>query len=203
MVGREVIADQVIQEIERDRLFYDESGGGATFSGGEPLAQPELLEALLAICRALDIHTAVDTSGLAGSEHILRLMPLVDVWLYDVKTVDPAVHMEVVGCSNDRILENLRLLSASGARIIVRVPVIPGVNDDSESFDSLAALISSLDGRRPDRLDLLPYHEIGADKYLRLGRAHDLQAANRPTEKSIRNVADFFRRLGLEVKIGG
>ena len=77
------------------------------------------------------------------------------------------------------------------------------MNDDSESFDSLAALISSLDGRRPDRLDLLPYHEIGADKYLRLGRAHDLQAANRPTEKSIRNVADFFRRLGLEVKIGG
>ncbi|MEW6106742.1 MAG: glycyl-radical enzyme activating protein [Bacillota bacterium] len=203
MVGRAMSVDEVMRELERDRIFYDESGGGATFSGGEPLAQPEFLEDLLAACRVVDIHTAVDTSGIARFELVEKLAPLVDVWLYDIKTVHPALHMKTVGCPNDEVLRNLRLLAAKEARIILRVPVIPGVNDDNESLAQLADLILSLGGRRPERLDLLPYHKIGVDKYLRLGRTYGLQATEEPNKQHIEDIASFFRTLGLEVKIGG
>ncbi len=203
MVGRVVSVSDVMREIERDRAFYDESGGGATFSGGEPLAQPDFLEDMLAACRVADIHTAVDTSGIARPEVVERLAPLVDVWLYDVKAVDPALHMNVAGCPNDAVLGNLRLLAARRARVILRVPVVPGVNDDDESLRQLAGLVSSLEGRRPERLDLLPYHGIGADKYLRLGRAYGLEAVGEPGEQRIGDIAVFFGSLGLEVKVGG
>ncbi|MGE5593705.1 MAG: glycyl-radical enzyme activating protein, partial [Betaproteobacteria bacterium] len=181
----------------------DESGGGATFSGGEPLAQPEFLEDLLAACRAVDIHTAVDTSGIASLELVERLAPLVDVWLYDVKTLDPALHLRTVGCPNDDVLGNLRHLAAKGARVILRVPVIPGMNDDGESLAHLAEFVSSLEGRRPERLDLLPYHKIGADKYERLGRTYALETLGEPDTRHIDDIAGFFKKLGFEVKIGG
>lgn len=203
MVGRAVSVDDVMRELERDRIFYDESGGGATFSGGEPLAQPEFLESLLTACRAADIHTAVDTSGIARLELVGRLAPLVDVWLYDIKAVDPALHLQAVGCPNDEVLRNLRFLAAEGARVILRVPVIPGINDDEESLARLADFISSLDGRRPERLDLLPYHKIGVDKYPRLGRTYGLETMGEPDPQHIDHIAGFFRTLGLEVKIGG
>lgn len=202
-VGRDVTVDQVMQEIERDRVFYDESSGGVTFSGGEPLAQPEFLEALLAACRAVDIDTAVDTSGIAEQKHIQRILPLVDVWLYDLKTVDPVRHMEVTGCVVDPVLENLRLLTDNAATVILRIPIIPGVNTDTGGLDLMREFISSLDKSSLDRLDLLPYHEIGLDKYLRLGREYTFKVEKVPTEKEIGRIADFFRKTGLQVKVGG
>jgi pyruvate formate lyase activating enzyme len=203
VVGRLVSVDEVMRELERDRIFYDESGGGATFSGGEPLAQPEFLEDLLVACRAADIHTAVDTSGVGGRGLVERLAPLVGVWLYDIKVLDPEIHLRKVGLPNEDVLGNLRALTAKGASVILRVPVIPGVNDDQESLRRFAELISSLEGRRPERLDLLPYHKIGVDKYKRLGRAYSLEALEGPDAGRMDRIADFFRVLGLEVKIGG
>jgi len=128
---------------------------------------------------------------------------LVDVWLYDLKTVDPVRHMEVTGCVVDPVLANLRLLTDNAATVILRIPIVPGVNMDMGSLALIREFISSLDKRGLDRLDLLPYHEIGLDKYLRLGREYTLKVEKVPTKEEIGRIADFFRKTGFQVKVGG
>jgi pyruvate formate lyase activating enzyme len=201
LVGRETTVDAVMEEVLRDRVFYDESGGGVTFSGGEPLAQPEFLHALLAACRAASLPTAVDTCGFASRERLLALAPLVDLFLFDVKLVDDARHRALTGLPAAPILDNLRALGAAHGNVWIRVPVVPGHTDAEADVAATAALVASLPGVR--RVCLLPYHRTGAPKASRLGRAYALPEIVPPPPESLETLAALFRDRGLAVQIGG
>jgi pyruvate formate lyase activating enzyme len=195
-VGQPMTSAQVLDEVARDLIFYDESGGGVTFSGGEPLLQSDFLLDLLRGCRARHIHSAVDTSGFASSQLILRVAELTDLFLYDVKVMDPARHKAATGVSNVIILDNLRRLSRSGARLWIRVPVIPGINDDAENFHALGRFLDNLPG--VERVDLLPYHRTGVSKFKRMGEVCHF-SARPPTPAEVKPLADILIALKLPV----
>ena len=201
VAGREMAVDDVVDEISRDRVFYEESGGGVTFSGGEPLAQPEFLLSCLEACRALGLHAAIDTCGFAPREIVVAAAALSDLVLFDLKAVDPGVHERLTGASNSPILQNLRALAGGRPELWVRIPVVPGVNDDLESMAFWAALAGSLKGVR--RVSLLPYHRLGEEKAARLARDVVFRPGAAPDAQSLAGLAEPFRRAGLAVTIGG
>lgn len=201
IVGREMTVAQVMAEIERDVPFYDESGGGVTFSGGEPLFQPDFLFALLQACREQEIHTALDTCGFAPWETLDRIRKTVDLFLYDLKLMDDARHRTFTGASNEPIIRNLRALSQRGHDIILRVPVIPGVNDDEEDVHQIGQFAASLPDLR--QVDLLPYHHTAAQKYERLHKAYRLPETRPPSDGRMSEIARIMQGLGLQVNIGG
>ncbi len=200
LAGRRMTVSEVIDEIEKDLVFYDESGGGVTFSGGEPFSQPYFLESLLDACRSHGIHTVVDTCGHADSELFLQLSEKVDQFLFDLKLLDPSEHEKYTGVSNEVILENLTSLARKGKSIIIRFPVIPGVNDGVDHIRRMVAFLSSLDLKR---IDLLPYHRIGVEKYRRLGMPYLLEGLEPPSEDHIREIATQFEREEFAVRVGG
>ncbi|MCX5653142.1 MAG: glycyl-radical enzyme activating protein [Planctomycetota bacterium] len=201
MVGRRMSVAEVMAEVLKDRVFYEESGGGATFSGGEPLLQPKFLAALLRDCRAAGIHTTVDTCGFAPREDLLAVAPLADLFLYDLKFMDEARHARYTGASNVSILENLRALGRIHSNIWVRVPIIPGFNDSAEQLDALARFAAATPGVR--QVNVLPYHEAGAYKSSRVGRPYRLEKIAPPSAERMEAVAARFRGFGLNVKVGG
>jgi pyruvate formate lyase activating enzyme len=189
---------EVMDEVRRDLPFYAASGGGVTISGGEPLAQPRFLEALLRAARAEGIHTTLDTSGHAPWTVLDAVRGLVDLFLYDLKRADDDGHRRWTGVSNATLLDNLRALSARGHRIVVRVPVIAGVNEDPVAADAIAALAAGLPG--VERIELLPGHRYAGGKYERLGRrAPDVGAV--PDER-LGAIAERMRRHAVAVRAG-
>jgi len=192
---------QVMEEIERDLVFFDESSGGATFSGGEPLAQPEFLRLLLEASERLGVHRAVDTSGHAEAETLDRIAEKTDLFLYDLKLIDPEKHLAFTGVSNDRILENLERLNAAGAAVVIRFPLIPGVNDDMESVKALGRFAAGL--KHPPPVDILPFHRAGMQKYSRMGRKYPMHDTAPPSEEMKRTAADGLSAFGLEVYLEG
>lgn len=200
LAGRAMSVSQVLEEVERDRIFYDESSGGVTLSGGEPLAQPLFAEAVLAACRARRIHTALDTCGMAPTESLLRVSAEADIVLYDVKLVDEALHQRHTGASNRPILDNLGALAKTGREVVVRYPLIPGVNDGEEALAALAECLAALGLRR---LDVLPYHRTGIDKYRRLGLRCPAEGIEGQDPRRVAAIAEALARGGLTVGIGG
>ena len=200
MIGQSLSVDEVMAEIEKDRVFHDESGGGVTFSGGEPLARPRFLETLLDTCRARGVHTAIDTCGFAPREIALRLGSRADLILYDLKFIDSARHAKYTGVPNHRILENLRALLAAGQSLVVRVPIIPGINDTDSDILALRDFLATLPLRR---LELLPYHQTGAAKYRRLGWPYRLNELKPPTAARMHELAAVFAHTDRSVTIGG
>jgi pyruvate formate lyase activating enzyme len=191
----------LVDEIARDRPFFDASGGGVTFSGGEPLAQPAFLLDCLRMCRERGLHAAVDTSGYAAHSVALAVAAAADLVLFDLKHPDPALHEQFTGAPLGVIADNLRALDAAGARLWIRVPVIPGVNDDAAARDGFVALLGTL--RRAHPVWLLPYHETAAAKYARLGRVYGFEpSAVRPAE-GVPALAVALRAAGHDVRIGG
>ena len=142
--GREITVEEVLAEIERETPFHDQSGGGVTFSGGEPLMQRSFLLALLRACRERDIHTVVDTSGYTNWEALDSIREYTNLFLYDLKLMDNERHKQYTGVSNELILQNLKLLSERGHPVYVRIPLIPGVNDDEPSLCESAELLASM-----------------------------------------------------------
>lgn len=201
MVGRMMTVAQVMAEVERDVTFYDESGGGATFSGGEPLLQPHFLRALLEACREREIHTALDTCGFAPWEVLDGLREVVDLFLYDLKLMDDARHRQFTGVSNATVLSNLRALAERGHDLVLRVPIIPGITDDEENVRQIGAFAAALPLLR--RVDVLPYHRAGADKYGRLNRCYDLPEVRPPADERIAQVVRALEALDLHVNVGG
>lgn len=201
IVGREMAVVQVMAEIERDVAFYDESGGGVTFSGGEPLLQRDFLLALLRACKEKEIHTAVDTCGFATWETLDGIRKHVNLFLYDLKLMDEAKHRKFTGVSNELILRNLEVLSAQGHNIFLRVPVIPGINDDEESVRQIGTFAATLP--HLDQVDILPYHQAAAEKHHRLNRIYDLPETRPPSDERMAAIAQILGGFGLHVKIGG
>jgi pyruvate formate lyase activating enzyme len=209
LVGRTMTVDQTMDEVLKDRIFFDDSGGGLTVSGGEPLMQAAFVRQLLESCRDAGISTAVDTCGYGDRGDLLALAPVTDVFLYDVKTLDEARHMCHTGVSNAVILENLRALAAIHSEIWLRVPLIAGFNDSAQNLTATAQLAASLPGI--SQVHLLPYHELGMHKseYLdRLGACPNFPGAGMfaggiPSPASLSEAAGIFLSFGLNVQIGG
>lgn len=201
MAGQELTVSEVMAEIEKDTAFYDESFGGVTFSGGEPLAQPDFLFALLKACRGHQIHTVLDTSGFSTWNVLDRIRNFVDMFLFDLKVMDDLQHRRVTGVSNRTILENLQALSADGHRIRIRLPIIPGITDDDDNILAIGAFAAGLPSIPP--IDLLPYHHLAAAKYERLGKGYRLPDSRPPTEDTLTRLANLLRSQGLTVNTKG
>lgn len=201
IIGQEMTVDQVMNEIEKDVIFYDDSGGGVTFSGGEPLMQPEFLLALLKRCRAQDIHTAVDTTCYAEPEIVRKVAAQADLFLCDIKHMDAATHEHFTGVNNDRILYNIKELSKIGKNIVIRLPVVPGFNDDPVNIERTADFAASLGN--VVQIGILPYNPGGMEKSARLATKLDLMHAGVPSEEKIKGIAKTFKNCGFDVKIGG
>ncbi len=168
VVGQERSADEILLEVEKDRLFYERSGGGLTVSGGEPMYTFDFTLELCQKAKKKGLHVCVETAGVADFEQYRRLMPYVDILLFDYKLTDPEKHLQYVGISNEPILSNLRRLDALGVKIILRCPIIPGVNDDKAHFSAIAELASEL--RHCSEIQIEPYHKLGLSKALHLGK---------------------------------
>jgi pyruvate formate lyase activating enzyme len=201
LVGREVSAQEILREIEKDSVFYDQSGGGVTFSGGEPLMQPEFLTALLLLSKDRGFHTAVDTSCYAEPGILEPIIELTDLFLCDLKHLDPVKHREFTDVDNGRILDNLRLLSTRAHRIIVRIPVIGGFNDQPAEIGAIGEFVKSL--KTVKQIDLLPYNSGGFSKAERLEKQQAVMKATRPTDEQMRELAELLEQMGFQVKTGG
>ena len=200
IVGETMTETEVMSEIVRDRVFFEESGGGVTFSGGEPFMQPAFLSSLLDRCRDEGISTAVETAGLAERGQLLAAASRIDLFLYDVKHMDSAKHREYTGRGNEIVLANLAALASVHAHVIVRFPVIPGVNDDKDNVDLMVAMMRRLGLRE---IDLLPYHLFGTDKYKRLGRPYQLAQLQAPSGEAMESIRRVFADAGIEARVGG
>jgi pyruvate formate lyase activating enzyme len=201
IIGRETTVSKVMAEVERDVIFYDQSGGGVTFSGGEPLMQPDFLLALLNQCRAMNIHTAVDTSCYAEPEIVESVVERTDLFLCDLKHMDNEMHERFTGVGNNLILENIRLISQAGKKIVIRIPIIPGFNDDLGNIEATGKFTASLPG--VGRIDILPFNRGGIEKSVRLtGEIKPIQIET-PDKEQISSIAENLSRYVFEVKIGG
>ncbi len=200
-VGWRTSVDDLLAEIEKDRIFFDTSGGGVTFSGGEPLMQVSFLTALLAGCRRWGIHTVVDTSGYASPDELQQAAAHTDLFLFDLKIVDPQAHLRLTGCDNQPILDNLAWLDRAGKAVIVRFALVPGMTDDTRNIDAIADLMSASTSLR--RVDILPFHRIAAGKYRRLQHTNPFSEIEPPDLEAIDKVRKRFENHGLDVHIGG
>jgi pyruvate formate lyase activating enzyme len=201
MSGRSMTVEEVLAEISKDTVFYDDSGGGVTFSGGEPLMQREFLRVLLEACCARGIHTAVDTCGYAPFESFEVLAPVTNLFLYDLKFVDDSRHIQYTGVSNDLILENLRSLGKIHSRIWIRIPIIPSVNDSPGQMEAMAHLAASIPG--VEQVNLLPYHATAIHKFKRLGKEYPLADVQPPSVDFMESMVRKFAARGLNAKVGG
>jgi len=201
IIGREVAVQEVLDEIQKDRIFYEESGGGVTLSGGEPLAQPEFLMCLLDELEKKDIHTVLDTSGNVPFNLLDKVSEKVNLFLYDLKVMDEERHRRFTGESNILILENLKRLTGKDKKIIIRIPVLAGVNDDQENVRKTAEFLRRCGSIR--KINLLPYHRGGEEKYKRLERRKTFPKFHSPSQSKIQAMQEMFSAYGLTTKIGG
>jgi pyruvate formate lyase activating enzyme len=200
-VGTVMKVDELVAVIEKDQLFYDESGGGVTFSGGEPLAQPAFLAAVLEECNRRELHTALDTSGYAPAEVVERIMPLLQLVLFDLKVMDAAMHRRFTGVSNETILDNLKRIDQAATPLHIRIPLIPGMTDGENNLEQIAELAASLSSLQG--IDLLPFHRIGSEKYRRLGLEAPLSGLIPPPQENVEWIKTKFESAGFNVTIGG
>lgn len=166
--GKAYTADALLAEILKDKRFYLNSGGGVTFSGGECMLQLDFLADILKKCKEQGVHTAVDTAGHIPFSHFQRILPYTDLFLYDIKCYSSEKHKKYVGVTNEKILENLQKLFHSGAKIWIRIPVIPGVNDTPEEMENIRTLLAQYG--KPEKIELLPFHAMGEHKYTAIGK---------------------------------
>ena len=199
MQGREVTPEEVIEEVLRDRIFYENSGGGVTLSGGEPLFQPDFCLELLTQARAAGLHTALDTCGHVPWESLEASLPLTDLYLYDLKGLDAEAHREATGADNALILDNLRQLADRGPELLLRVPVIPGHNDSTEELAQLGKLAATL--RAP--VELLGYHRLGQGKFASLGMKTPELPETGLTREQMSDLAATVREQGVPCSIEG
>jgi pyruvate formate lyase activating enzyme len=201
IVGREMTVDEVLDEVEKDRIFYEQSGGGVTLSGGDPAVQTGFAEAILDGCRARGLRTAVDTAGFSSNGAIERLASKTDLVLFDLKVMDEVRHRDVTGVPNGPILENLGKLAAAGTEVWVRIPLVAGVNDDDGNIARTIAFLRSL--RTIRQVGVLPYHSGGLEKARRIGKEAKFRKFESPSEPKIAAVEAAFREAGFEVRRGG
>lgn len=201
IVGQDVTVGEIIDIIERDRIYYRRSGGGLTLSGGESLTQPDFAVALLRAAKERGINTAMESTGFADFSVISRYLPYLDLYLMDIKHMNSAKHKEFTSQPNELILENARKITDAGTRLIVRTPVIPTFNATKEEIGEIAKFASSLKG--VTQMHILPYHRIGTDKYKGLGRDYSLTGIEPPSKELMNELLEVVNSYGLKGQIGG
>ena len=199
LLGREQTAEEIMEDILRDRELYAVSGGGVTFSGGEPFLQPELLAQLLRRCREEGIPTAVESAVCVPYEVIAPLLPLVDEMICDIKSMDCAAHEAATGQPNTLILQNIRAMAGTGRTLLLRTPVIPGFNDTPQAIGEIAAFIASLPGRH--RYELLPFRGLCSGKYAALGRRFDAAELQTPSAETMRGLCGAAAANGADCRV--
>ena len=195
LVGREVTVDEALEEVMKDKVFYENSKGGLTISGGEPLAQPGFTKELFKRAKSEGIHTALDTSGYAAWSVIEEVLEHVDLVLYDIKQMDSEKHREYTGVPNELILENLRKLDAKGKPIWVRIPLILGLNDDEINFRKIGEFLSEI--KHLERVDILRYHKLAESKYEHTGQEYSLKGLDTPEKDEVEHLKEILEGLGV------
>jgi len=213
MSGKMYSITDLLEIIERERVHIDQSGGGVTFSGGEPLMHPEFLIEMLKACGDRGFHRTVDTCGFAPTGTLLEVAKHTDLFLYDLKMMDPEQHKKWTGVDNVRILKNLKILAEAGSNINIRIPFIRNVNTQEEEIIKMAQFIASLPWKTNDSeiaihrkrplVNILPYHDIARGKYDKLHMEYNHELMQEPTQDELNNVIDIFSKYGLEAEIGG
>lgn len=203
VVGKEYTPSEIVSKAEKDRVFMEQSGGGVTFSGGEPMMQFEfLLEALQELKKA-GFHTTVDTSGYATAERFRAIMPFTDLFLFDLKNFDDVAHKKYTGVSNELILSNFDMLLNEGAEVMVRVPVIPGVTANVEFMKQLYEFLDIRKGKKIREIDLLPYHKTGSSKYRRFEIEDRMTGIDQISNGHLDEYVEILKPLGIRIKKGG
>lgn len=202
-VGKYYSVNDLLDIIGKERVFINESNGGVTFSGGEPMLQSEFLKEALIACKEQGYHTAVDTSGYSSSESFKSIIPFTDLFLFDLKHLNSSIHLQLTGVSNEKILENFKLLIECGKDIMVRIPVIPGENDDNNNFERLIHFLTESNTGSLKKINLLPYHKIGSSKYKRFNMPYTMKNTEKPTSERMNQLKEMFSETGIKVKIGG
>lgn len=201
LAGQENTVETILEKLKKDGIYYRNSGGGITFSGGEPFVQHEFLEQLLKGCKANGWHNAIETTGFTTKKILERMLPLLDLVLMDIKHMNDEEHTKTVGVSNKTLLENAGFIADSGTRLIIRVPVIPGFNDDLMNIRATAGFAVSLNN--VSELHLLPYHRLGQEKYGYLHREYPYEGTVPPTRIDIMELKKVVESYGLHCSIGG
>ncbi len=202
IVGKVVDTKYIMKEIRKDIIFYEESNGGVTFSGGEPLLQSEFLIALIDSCSKEDIHTAIDTTGYGSQKLLKSLLGKLNLYLYDLKFIDDKLHQKYTGVSNESILKNLEYLNSENESVIIRIPIIPGITDTRSNIADLGGYISQLSSIT--EVNILPYNHLGEGKYPRLNRHYRLgNKVRTPSDKELNKIKYEFESHGTKVSIGG
>ncbi len=203
MVGKEYSPDELVKKAEKDRVFMEQSGGGVTFSGGEPLMQFDFLLKTLQAMKRAGFHTAVDTSGYTSPERLRAILPYTDLFLYDIKHLDPETHLKFTGISNDLILSNFDMLLDAGAKMMIRVPVIPGVTADKEYMELFGSFIERRKTNKIKEINLLPYHKTGSSKYRRFGLPDRMTGVGPISNSHLDEYVEILKPLGIHIKKGG
>lgn len=199
--GRQYTVDEVYDLVMKDEVVYKNSGGGITISGGEPLLHREFNVELLKRCQEAGINTAIETAGYVPFTTIEAVSPYTDTFLFDCKAFTEAVHEEWVGVSNQLILENIRKLTDIHDNVVIRVPLIPGVNDSDEEFGRIVEFVSSL--RQINSMHILPFHHFGSGKYSLIGIDYECAHFEDENEEQVTHCAALARTAGLKVNVGG
>jgi pyruvate formate lyase activating enzyme len=201
-IGKYYSVEALLDEVKRDQVFYRETNGGVTCSGGEPLDQAKFLELFLEQCRKYKIPTALDTSGYADLRIVERISHLIDLFLFDIKHLDNTIHKKFTGVYNDVILENFDWIVNSGHDVIARIPIITGINADPGYISSLINYLNERKCNNFDEVHLLPYHHIGCAKYSKFNiKSND--GFKEPSRDILEGFADQCREKGFKTKIGG
>ena len=200
-VGKDMTALEVTNELKKDRVFYEESKGGITVSGGEPLLQVDFSYDILKKCKEEGIHTVVDTSGYGSWEGLEKLATVTDLFLYDLKLIDDKGHRKYIGVSNKIILDNIKKLSDMDKNIFIRIPIIENINDGEKDIADFIKFISTL--KNIEKVNLIPYHDMGKKKYERLELKYKLDDMKPPSEARMEEIKNEFLKKNLKVEIGG
>jgi pyruvate formate lyase activating enzyme len=198
-MGEKLSAGEVFEKVNKDVEFYRNSEGGVTVSGGEPLSQPDFVAALFKLCQDKGIHTCIDTCGFATIEALEKVLPYTSLWLFDIKLSDSAAHRKWTGRPNEEILRNLRVVVFRGADVIIRVPLISGINDSAEELKNIASIAAGL--KKPPKVNLLPYHRFGVGKYQMLDRQYQLSELITQKDSEMQKHKQLVESFGLECEI--
>jgi pyruvate formate lyase activating enzyme len=201
-----MLIEDVLALAESESPYFDESGGGITFTGGEPLAQSQFVLAATEELEKHGFHTAIDTSGYADSESLLSVAKHADLFMYDIKYMDDEIHHRYTGVSNKIIHDNIKLLAGNGADVLISIPLVPGYNDDDRNLKATAAFVASLKPSArssPYPVRILPFHNAARSKYQRIGREYECATLAAPDTGQIERAAAIFIEYGIDTSIGG
>lgn len=198
-VGYKISVDDLIVQLQKEQLFMEEGGGGITLSGGEPLMQAAFATEVLKMCKALGWHTTIDTAGFVARKSFEQVLPYTDLFLFDIKLASDSLHQKYIGVKNQLIIDNFKFLIKENKKVMVRIPVIPGVNMNAIEMSSILNLLEPLKGPNFQEIHFLPYHKIGQSKYERFGQTNRMGDTKEPDLSDVTAFSSLFEQAGFTI----